>query len=81
MLKITGRRIWIGGYANGLHCYDKKTKQLIDFTDVAGTVSYGSIYYDSTGYLWVGGIRRAPDENGYQELQDLSLQHQTCLQL
>lgn len=49
------RRIWIGGYANGLHRYDKKTKKLTDLTDVAGTNYIGSVYYDSTGYMWFGG--------------------------
>jgi signal transduction histidine kinase/ligand-binding sensor domain-containing protein/DNA-binding response OmpR family regulator len=49
------RRIWIGGYGNGLHCYDKRSKKLTDFTSYAGTKFIGSIYYDSDGYVWVGG--------------------------
>ena len=50
------RRIWIGGYANGLHCYDKNSKKLTDFTSKAGTIYLYNAHYDGYGNMWFGGM-------------------------
>lgn len=50
------KRIWIGGYGNGLHCYDKKSRKLIDYTSEAGSIYIYNTYYDNNGNMWVGGI-------------------------
>jgi signal transduction histidine kinase/ligand-binding sensor domain-containing protein/DNA-binding response OmpR family regulator len=50
------RRIWIGGYANGLHCYDKNSKKLTDFTSKAGTIYLYNAHYDDYGNMWFGGM-------------------------
>ena len=50
------KRIWIGGYANGLHCYDKKSRKLTDYTSEAGSIYIYNTFYDNNGNMWVGGI-------------------------
>jgi len=50
------KRIWIGGYGNGLHCYDKKSREIIDYTGEAGSIYIYNTYYDNNGNIWVGGI-------------------------
>jgi signal transduction histidine kinase/ligand-binding sensor domain-containing protein/DNA-binding response OmpR family regulator len=48
-------RIWIGGYGNGLHCYNKRSNQLTNYTNSAGTIYVASAYYDNDGQIWFGG--------------------------
>jgi signal transduction histidine kinase/ligand-binding sensor domain-containing protein/DNA-binding response OmpR family regulator len=50
------KRIWLGGYANGVHCYNKKTKQLTNYANQIGSKYIYSIYYDDQDHLWVGGM-------------------------
>jgi signal transduction histidine kinase/ligand-binding sensor domain-containing protein/DNA-binding response OmpR family regulator len=50
------KRIWIGGYANGVHCYDKRRKTLTDYSQNININFIYSIFYDEAGFLWFGGI-------------------------
>jgi ligand-binding sensor domain-containing protein len=50
------RRIWIGGYANGVHCYDKSSGTLTDFTAKVGTHYPYITYYDDDNNMWFGGM-------------------------
>jgi signal transduction histidine kinase/ligand-binding sensor domain-containing protein/DNA-binding response OmpR family regulator len=50
------KRIWIGGYANGVHCYDKKTRQFSNYSNQIGSKFIYSIFYDSYNHLWFGGM-------------------------
>jgi signal transduction histidine kinase/DNA-binding response OmpR family regulator/ligand-binding sensor domain-containing protein len=50
------KRIWIGGYANGVHCYDKKSRTLTDYTPKIGISYIYCIFYDGMNGLWFGGM-------------------------
>jgi signal transduction histidine kinase/DNA-binding response OmpR family regulator/ligand-binding sensor domain-containing protein len=50
------KRIWIGGYGNGVHCYDKRLRTLTDYTQKVGMNYIYSILFDKTGNLWFGGM-------------------------
>jgi signal transduction histidine kinase/ligand-binding sensor domain-containing protein/DNA-binding response OmpR family regulator len=48
------KRIWIGGYANGVQCYDKKTRQLTDYSNRVGSKFIYSIFFTPNNQLWFG---------------------------
>jgi signal transduction histidine kinase/ligand-binding sensor domain-containing protein/DNA-binding response OmpR family regulator len=50
------KRIWIGGFANGALCYDKRNKSLTDYSQQIGSPYIYSIYYDKAGFIWFGGM-------------------------
>jgi signal transduction histidine kinase/ligand-binding sensor domain-containing protein/DNA-binding response OmpR family regulator len=50
------KRIWIGGYASGIHCYDKRSKTLTNYSGLAGTKYTYLAYYDGNNSMWFGGM-------------------------
>jgi signal transduction histidine kinase/DNA-binding response OmpR family regulator/ligand-binding sensor domain-containing protein len=50
------KRIWIGGYANGVHCFDKKSNSIKDYTAKIGINYIYSVFYDGQNSMWFGGM-------------------------